>query len=354
MTELSPTSPTRQPRSSMGNHARHMLRLPTSRLPGFTSPKASNVRAPILLELYLNQGIVTLGWVGQPRHQVLRFVSLPSSILILSAPDYYREYASTILEAMEWLGSEANSRRVVVCHDYGYDLPTACKEAVERALLFTAGVEAVSFHSTWWKVPAAVPAIQDALIVAATMTGIHCFAYATGDVLPFTFQSCTANQQFSAQTPVAAWQHQLHEWLTSRENNLISALLACLQACPRAVRRAVIHNIWLVGNVILDGPGYSKQIAKALKKRLEGNDVVSSQLDSDPSPENSAPLSTQIPIAMKELQPLASHVSSLVVDSSDVAWLGASRWAHRLHGVDPDAKSFQWKFAKPTNSAKNE
>ena len=352
MTELSPTSPTRQPRASLSNHVRNTLRLNSRLLPGFTSPKASNVRAPILLELYLNQGIITVGWVGQPRHQVLRFVSVPNRNVISSAPDYYRVYASTILEALEWLGSEAAHRRVVVCHDYGYDLPTAFQEAVERALLCTAGVEAVSFHSTWWTIPAAVPAIQDALVVAATMTGIHCYAYAAGDVLPFTFQSCTASQQFSAQTPVAEWQHQLDEWLTSRENNLIAALLACLQACPRAARRAVIHNIWLIGSVILDVPGYSKEIVKALKKKLEGNDAAIG--DSEPSDGDAAPLSTQLPIAMKELQPLASHVSSLVVDSSDLAWLGASRWAYRLHGVDPDAKFFQWKFAKSSNSAKNE
>jgi hypothetical protein len=257
---------------------------------------------------------------------------------------------------VEWLGSEATNRRVCVCHDYGYDLPTACQEAVERVLLFTAGVEAVSFQNSWWTVPAAVPAIQDALLVAVTMTGIHCYAYAAGDVLPFTFQSCTTNQQFSVQMPVAEWQQQLHQWLTSRENNLITAMLACLQACPRAARRDVIHNIWLVGYGIVDIPGYSKMIAKTLKQRLEGNSPTFSQ-DSNPAVEDddSTPLSTtQIPIAIKELQPLAPHVSAVVVDSSDLTWLGASRWAHRLHGVDPDAKLFQWKFANSSDSTRNE
>ncbi len=324
-----------------------MLRLPTSRL---SSPKGP----PILVELFLNQGIITVGWVGQPRHQVLRLVPIPSRIM--TAPDYYREYASILLEAVEWLGSEATNRRVCVCHDYGYDLPTACQEAVERVLLFTAGVEAVSFQNTWWTVPAAVPAIQDALLVTVTMTGIHCYAYAAGDVLPFTFQSCTTNQQFSVQMPVAEWQQQLHQWLTSRENNLITAMLACLQACPRAARRDVIHNIWLVGYGIVDIPGYSKMIAKTLKQRLEGNSPTFSQ-DSNPAVEDddSTPLSTtQIPIAIKELQPLAPHVSAVVVDSSDLTWLGASRWAHRLHGVDPDAKLFQWKFANSSDSTRNE
>ncbi|GAX11168.1 hypothetical protein FisN_9Hh262 [Fistulifera solaris] len=323
MTELSPTSPTRQPRSSLGNQARNLLRIPTSRL---ASPKGP----PILVELFLNQGIITL----------------PSII------------ASTrVFFSKRWSGwgVKAANRRVCVCHDYGYDLPTACQEAVERILLLTAGVEAVSFQNTWWTVPAAVPAISDALLVAVTMTGVHCYAYAAGDVLPFTFQSCTTNQHYTAQTPAAEWQQQLQQWLTSRENNLITAMLACLQACPRAARSAVVHNIWLVGYGIVDVPRYSHMVAKTLKLRLEGHSPTVSQ-DSNPAVENddSTPQSTQFPIGIKELQPLAPHVSALMVDSSDLTWLGASRWAHRLHGVDPDAKSFQWKFASPSDPARKD
>ena len=343
--------------------SRRLRVVPRSRL--FASPGGVQAtRSPLLL--HLTHHAIYAGTVGQATAKQVVFLSTHPSTTA-SPSEYYRCYAPLIPQALELLGHDVKERRVVVIHDNGLQLNPACQQALERILLQDIGVPAVAFHASLQCVPMAVPSAPALLLVHWGATHVDCMAFAAGHALEFTLQQVRWNYfttSNSTQEIITCL-----DWYRAQgqqRDALVRALLLCLQACPREARKSIVNHLFFCGSVI-QPQRLAVQVAKSLRQVLQDGwstskdeqppgsapssapDSPSSDAGPSPSPElpqHDPDQGPQLPIALSELKPLASHVSVITMDRISpqlVPWFGASIWANHWHGVDPDADCFQWK-----------
>ena len=372
-------------------------------------------RSPVLLEI-VSHSVLHIGYVGQPRAKhLLKIPALSSPSLSSSSAtaavngkEYYRIYSPIIQIAFHSLGQDPKERSVIVLLDNGglsgmMMMHQPFQQALERILLQDARVPACSFHSSLQMVPTAFPPSlltpvlsqqqeqqSGMLIVQLTLQEVHCVAYAAGHVLDFTYQVCCDNEgsffrKEICQTPetLEGLAQKQASWIDGdsslgsgkgQMSSLTRALLQCIDACPREMRRAVVHNMVFVGTIA--DPQFGVKAAKQLRTVLLKHQLSSSpskahhsKAVSDDSGEKAdvehqaaaaAAAATTLgvqwistPVNIQSLKPLAEHVSVIQLGSLRpdlVAWLGASVWASHWHGIDPESANFQWIRRKSSSS----
>jgi hypothetical protein len=351
------TTPTKTSGTPLrGSPTASRRRLPRGRV--LSSPGAVvAVRSPVLLEC--SNGVLYSGYAGHPRAK--RLVPIPNGLsAAASAKEYYRVYSPLVQEALELLGGGGNQdvkeRRVVVLFDGGIYCSRAWKEALERILLQDIGVPACCFQPSIKMVPMAFPPPSSMLIVHMTLTQeAHCMAYAAGHALDYTYQVCSSSDHYmkgnSTNATLLDLSNRQIAWVEGGGNNnssssLIRALLLCLAACPREMRRSVVHNMVFVGAVV-DVKNFSLRVVQALRTALKSEEKTgpAAQEPQEQEPQEETALWTHCPIDMRALQPLADHVSVVCIERlrpDFIPWLGGSLWASHWHGINPESPHFEW------------
>jgi len=309
-------------------------------------------RSPVLFEFTYHTARV--GYVGEakPKHWIP--LTVPPS-QYATAATWYRYLSPLIQQLFTALVQDPTERRLIVIFDTGLETLRLWQQALEQCA-WDAGAPAVSVLPALETIPMAFPSLKDVLIVQITSQQAFCLAHAAGQSLPYTFQSVPAGYHVAVKTKEytstvkSEWTDQMtYTWLNHHNpESLMAAILKCLQACPRSIRKQVIHNLVFVGEACMYRPDLRLRVAKHLQSILKR---TAKDDDSSTLKEQETPL-TRIPKAFNELEPLAGSIG--VVETAPyradlLAWAGASVWASHVHGLDPDSARFQW-TKKPESS----
>lgn len=305
-----------------------------------------------------------------------------------TAETYYRIYADTIEHVFHLLGQDSKERRVIILHDFGLYVQRTWKTAITRILQDIIGTQAVSFHPALSMIPFAfspTPKNNAMLIIFVTLNEAHCIVFADNMVLEYTYQTCgypkaaldTIREKMSSSEynvlSVADLRQMQSTWITSNihENlqnpttSLIIAILKTLEACPRQLRLAAIHNLVFAGSII--DSSFGLQVAKRLEEMLklypennvektkqestpptrekgDGDAIAPDSASSDTSKNNTW---TYRPFNFKALSPLVDHIAVVQFFQHQIrpdllSWLGASVWAKHWHEQDPDSTQLKW------------
>jgi hypothetical protein len=333
----------------------------------------------------------------------------------VSVGTWYRTLAPLLQKVYHALGPDGKERRVVVvlpphvaipsssssCDSNNLIVPINFKAALLQCLLQNnnnnnsnsnsnamagsggtsrshANNISVSLQCSMSLVPYALPMISTAmLLVNVGMRDVSCMIHAAGHSLPFTFQTI----------PIMNCGSSDYDWTTTTTatssivmDEIILALLQCLQACPRAARKHAIHNVVFCGPGIVHQPELSLRVVQRLQqvlRRQQSLTTSSSMLHEEEPPTDAAEEEPQhdddepksmihrhgfgiVPVNLKELQPLAEHagLADYVVFPQQqqqqqdeqrrrprpdlLAWTGASLWAWHWHNRAENDAQFHW------------
>lgn len=336
--------------------ARRTTRYASSRS---TSRNLQSVRAPIILEI--GSAVIRVGYADscQPRH----LIPVPVSDAASSAhgnqteSQWYATLSPWIEVVYDRLLCNPNSRKVVVLHSQ-FVVPIAWQAALEQ-LLWNKGVPEITFVSALEILPVA-QGWKRGLIVHVSRDEAVCICHSDGHLLPFTFQS----------VPECGYQHLLEdpsklqcEWTTKMDFNLldelhnpnsfVTALIKCLEACPRDIRYDIIHNLVFCGDGLTVIPDLGRRVTQRLEQILEGTQP---ELESQPVDESSTTTTTStqeivhmtaVPVAIKSVQSLASRLRMLSCAPyrpDMIAWAGSSLWAATWNRYENDESRIDWKL----------
>jgi hypothetical protein len=304
-------------------------------------------RPPVLIQIGNAQ--VRAGLVGQAHAKTFvsfepTRVNTSSCSSDSSAVDFYSLYAPLLEQALALVAQDCAERRAIVVFDAGGLYWSKHAENALSKIILEAGFLAVRFAASIEMVACAFPMLTTMLIVDCTETEGHCLVYSGQQSLKFTYQACPYTNTSDARgaaavTDLASLQdHQLKS-----VPDLAVAVLKCLEACPRELRKEAIHNIVFSGRVY--GHTVPIAVARCVRDILRGN--VSENQTTQPIVGNysAMELGGRVPVQVSTLKSLSESVS--VVQLADflrpdlLAWLGASLWATYWHENDPDFKRFQ-------------
>jgi hypothetical protein len=323
-----------------------------------SSRSSQSVRAPIILEL--GSTVIRVGYADsfQPRH----LIPVPTSDAASSAQgivnqtesQWYATLTPWIEAVYDRLLCNPNSRKVIVLHPQ-FVVATAWKAALEQ-ILWNKGVPEITFVSALEILPVA-QGWKRALIVHVSRDEAVCICHSDGHLLPFTFQS----------VPECGYQHLLEdshqlqrEWTAKMDfclldelhnpNSFVTALIKCLEACPRDIRYDVIHNIVFCGDGLMVIPDLGRRVAQRLEQILEGTQpTLEAKVseDDDYSARQEVPMAA-VPVAVKSFQSLASRLRMVSCEPYRpdlIAWAGSSLWAATWNRYDNEESRIDWKLS---------
>lgn len=340
--------------------ARRTTRYASSRS---TSRNLQSVRAPIILEL--GSTVIRVGYADsfQPKHLIPVPVSDAASSLQgnYTASQWYATLGPWIEVVYDRLLCSPNSRKVLVLYPT-LMVPDAWKAALEQ-LLWNKGVPQLTFLSALEVLPVA-QGWKRGLMVHVSRDEAICICHSDGHLLPFTFQS----------VPECGYQHLLGddpeklqtEWTSEMDfqlldelhnpNSFVTALIKCLEACPRDIRYDVIHNLVFCGDGLVVLPDLGRRVAQRLEQILEGTqpELEVPLLKEEEEEGKGESLTTTpkyqfmaaVPVAVKSFQSLASRlrmVSCAPYRPDMIAWTGSSLWAATWNRYDNEESRIAWK-----------
>lgn len=304
-------------------------------------------RPPVVLEW--SYPIIRVGLAEQhcPQHLIPWNDDTISSTKIRDEDDWYFVIAPLISKVYDTIMLDPSTRRVV-CVTPSLYMPKAWEDAIKQ-VLWNKNVPAVSFVSCLETVPFSM-GWKRGLVVHVGMTEASCLIIADGASLHYTFQAVPCGYNVVAQSDgkvQVEWTERMNTcWLDeSNPNSLTTALLKCLSACPRDLKRDVISNIVFAGDAIVIVPDLQRQIRNRLVAILNKT--------AEPFEEEPISDLTIVPTECKTLAPLVSNVSvtsTAPLRPDVVAWVGASLWTTVWHRHE-DKVNIKWEFA-PDNSDK--
>jgi hypothetical protein len=348
----------------------------------------------------------------------------------VSVGTWYRTLSPMLQQVYHSLGPDGKERRVIVllqphfaipssttsssssCDNNNSStslLPTNFKAALLQCLLHNnnnndatgAGAGAnnisVSLQSSITLVPYALPMISTAMLLIHVGAGgdrggssgdISCMIHAAGHSLPFTFQTILGNSSSDWANTNTTRKSSSCSTSTIIMNELILAVLKCLQACPRAARKEAIKNFVFCGQGVIHRPEFPLQVVRRVQQVLRLQSLMEEKTDDttatatasaepkqeqepqDDEDDDEEPKRRNgmihhgfgiVPVNLKELQPLAELVGLVdyvVYDSKSssslprdrrrrprpdlLAWTGASLWAWHWHNHAQNDAQFHW------------
>jgi len=326
----------------------------------------------------------------------------PSSSVVLAGEEshrvpespefYYRLYFPIVQQAIHRLMvpnlNDLSERRVVVVYDWsdaGLVLPVNAREAVLRILLAEHRFRAAAFVPAVEMIPFAFPPqIGELMVVqlsscvvgggAGAIEGVHCMAFASHEPLEYTYQSSSWLRRGDANDPNRIHRLSKDDPFTDigggyndddNSESVVIAILKCLEACPREIRRGVVSNLVVAGRGCVTGGPRSAavRIARRVRAYLRGgqqgggsgeeeaargdseNVAPQKQLQESQRRHPAAVQFTRVPVRISELSCLSGSVGIVEIPSIRpdlLGWVGASAWGSHWHGVDPDSKCFRW------------
>jgi actin-related protein len=132
--------------------------------------------------------------------------------------------------------------------------------------------------------------------------------------------------------------HWLDEY---NPNSIMMALMKCLDACPRDVRKDVVSNLVFCGETLVLVPDLGRRLSQRLIALLNKS---ATSFDEEPVSEL-----TVVPTEWSHLSPLSSCVavtSTAPLRPDLVSWVGASLWATVWHRHDDESDAHaKWTLA---------
>uniref|UniRef100_A0A7S2YMK8 Uncharacterized protein n=1 Tax=Entomoneis paludosa TaxID=265537 RepID=A0A7S2YMK8_9STRA len=280
---------------------------------------------------------------------------------------WYRYLAPILKSAYQRLiGFGAKERKAIVLFR-GYDdksLPRSIEDAILAVLIAEVGVPAVNLQcSALSMVPYSLPMLSHMLVVSVGIEEASCQVHASGENLPFTYQSVPLQSQTSTKDD-ATTSFQSTYMDLNNPNSVLMAMVKTLEACPRTVRKFVVSNIVFCGTGLCKQPHIPVAIVKQLKLALTAasSQSTSSSTRSETNPAMDLPqgdddelvgnLQTLVPVSLKSLAGLESHVGLVKCNIRPdlLAWVGATQWAAHWHGQDPSLQKWKWHTEWPSKS----
>jgi hypothetical protein len=304
-------------------------------------------RPPIILEV--GSSVLRVGYAEQfkPQH-IIPFTPVDSS-KFLTESQWYSILSPLINQLYDRLMVKPTSRRVICVHS---EYPQKSWEAALKQIFWNRGVPALTFVSSMEMVPVA-QGWKRGLVVKVSREEAVCVAHVDGHMLSYTYQSVPCGYKSVVEDDSIIhtnWNDKMdHLWLDEQNpNSLVVALLKCLEACPRDVRRYVISNIVFSGDALVLVPDVGRRVTKRLKSIMEGNSIRLEDSSEQPREEGDDPaLLTVVPIRMSSLKSLADQLSvnTCAPHRADlISWVGASLWAAVWHKYDDDETRISWVF----------
>jgi hypothetical protein len=272
--------------------------------------------------------------------------------------EYYMCYCPLMQQLLNYISHDPvfSERRVIVIFDSGLYIHRPLQDALTRIFLEVLPCQAVTFISAMQVVGMSLilPSREaTSLVVYLTGTEAQCIISSSHQALGFTYHSTGTrpNDTYSNNNQRATTLLEVTSYWASEEGatQVVVAILKCLDACPRPLRRDAIHNLYFCG--IAANDAISIRIAKRLQSTLIAKDLspMSSETSSDDSPTtaSNSDFVTSLPIAISNLQALADLVSVVALPDSirpdSSVWMGASLWASRLQKQQSEVvSSVQW------------
>lgn len=327
------------------------------------------VVVPILLEWYLDENILRIGYVGdsQPKQVITVHASSTSSTSDYdhkTIDEWYRCYIApamekalhSILQDDSKLRQEQRKILLLVDHsskNFQKALNLYFRKPFEedkQQQQADSSTSLVHVHSALEFIPMSFPNRQDLLLVYLGSRQMQVLAHASGQNLPYTYQSVPIPATLSKIITEQEWKENttsttadettlsssaaavLSDVFLNEHNplSLISAILACLMACPRESRPSILSNLVLTGSIPF-AKATQVRIVQALRRVLlqkEDPKLAEQTFQSSPMSLSRVPLDPHI------LTPyLASRVRVIYnagghPTNSLAAWMGASAWAH--------------------------
>jgi hypothetical protein len=326
-------------------------------------------RAPVILEF--TSTTCRAGYAGdaQPRRQVIlpiinadsndnAKINTHDSLTELLAVHHVA--ARLMQEVFDQLGQDPSERHCLIVTQGLH--PVNHTDIVKRLqqVLWNLGVPAIRFlpsllhialavsplsGSTSAATPISTSAPATGLVCLVTPSETHCVVFSSDAILPFTYQvvlTTTADNN-NENKP-----NQANTDTSINATGIIQALLQCLEATPRDLRKGAAANLTFTGEVCTEQPDLGRQMAVHLKKVLSRSQPQQQQQSeaSDQEPENDPAETTTttltrtnfentaIPVATSQLRCLADLIAvvKLPIRPDLCTWVGVSLWAACWHG----------------------
>jgi actin-related protein len=309
-------------------------------------------RAPVILEF--TSTTCRAGYAGdaQPRRQVIlplknknATANNNNNTATDSLTDILASYhvaARLMQDVFDQLGQDPSERHCLIVTQGLYPVNHTDQEKRLQQVLWNLGVPAVRFLPSLQHValalvspsPASTSAPTTGLVCLVTPSETHCVVFSSDAVLPFTYQVLPTTNSDSLDN-------------TINSSQIMTALLKCLQACPRDLRKGAAANLSFAGEVCTQQPDLGRQLARQLKMVLSSPPSQQQQepLASEQEPENDPaettttnavlPYSyTTVPVAVSQLRVLADLIAvvQLPYRPDLCTWIGVSLWAAAWHG----------------------
>lgn len=315
-------------------------------------------RAPVILEF--TSTTCRAGYAGdaQPRRQVIlplhNAVNTDTSNNNNTATDSLTEILATyhvaarlMQDVFDQLGQDPSERHCLIITQ-GLLSPLNHTDHVNRLqqVLWNLGVPAIRFLPSLQHValalasplPVSTSAAISGLVCLVTPSETHCVVFSSDAVLPFTYQVVPTTDTADIDNSINL-------------DKIVTALLHCLQACPRDLRKGAASNLTFAGEICTQQPVLGRQIARQLKLVLSSQPAAAQQQASasepDQEPESDPPESTTtvtaspkpieytaVPVATSQLRVLADLIAvvHLPFRPDLCTWIGVSLWAAAWHG----------------------
>ena len=298
-------------------------------------------RQPIVLEI--SSTVIRVGYAEQFQPQHLIPIE-PHEDANKSESQWYAVLSPWIEQVYDRLMCNPTTRRVVILHKHF--VPKAWLSAIQL-ILWNKGVPAIVCFSSLEMLPTA-QGWKRGLVVQVSREEAFCICHSDGHVLEFTYQSvpCGYKDILPDELKISDYWTDTMSQLLLNENNpnsLVSAVLKCLEACPRDIRRYVISNLVFCGDGMVLLPDLGRRVGQRIKDILEG---TQSPLELGAA-QDDAQLAV-VPTKIAALKPLVENlaVTSCAPHRPDwISWVGSSLWAAIWNKYDDDESRIKWTFA---------
>ena len=252
-------------------------------------------------------------------------------------------------------GLMCKPRRVVCLYSNKRYAPLSFQKAIQQHL-WNRGVPAMVELDQLQCLPIS-QGWKRGLVVQISREEAVCICHADGQLLPYTYQMIPSGgykNWLQPQTIDGKTEYVLPQ-RDSKDNkndddasmsSLVSAILSCLQSCPRDLRLHVAKNVLFCGDGVFLLPDLPRRAMKRVRDILqnnkhdkEGNDEYNSMVMDI----NFA----SVPINVTSLRPLASSLSliSCAPYRADwICWVGASLWASIWNKYSDEETPIPWKY----------
>jgi hypothetical protein len=322
-------------------------------------------RAPVILEF--TSTTCRAGYAGdaQPRRQVvLPIINADSNSAThdpLTAVLAVHHVAARLMQdVFDQLGQDPSERHCLIVTQGLH--PVNHTDIVKRLqqVLWNLGVPAIRFlpsllhialaispvvsRSTGTPISTATPANTTGLVCLVTPSETHCVVFSSDAVLPFTYQVVLTTTSTTDNNENNPNQDNMNNSINA--TGIIQALLQCLEATPRDLRKGAAANLTFAGEVCTEQPDLERQMAVHLKRVLSRSQPQPQQQSeaSDQEPENDPAETTAftkinfeytaVPVATSQLRCLADLIAvvQLPIRPDLCTWIGVSLWAACWHG----------------------